>query len=320
MESILAPQVEFLLMLQNLREASGGIFDNFFMFITSCGEITIPVILIAGIYWCINSKYGMYILWNWCFGTILCQLLKVWACIYRPWILDARIKPIPEALKMAGGYSFPSGHSQTAVSTWGAMAVCFKNKFFRIFVVIMILLIAFSRMYIGVHTPQDVLVSLFAATILLFVTKKLFDWSEKGKNRDMVIYIGVILSALALLAFEHFKTFPTDYVNGQLLVDPIKMKLYTFPKLGLYLGVFTGWILTKRFLNFDGSVGTPKEKILRFVIGAVILAVISTQTTSLLSGIIAPKYAMFFASLTSSLFVTFIYPAILIGIEKLKKN
>ena len=136
----------------------------------------------------------------------------------------------------------------------------------------------------------------------------------------MVIYVGVILSALALLAFEHFKTFPTDYVNGQLLVDPIKMKLYTFPKLGLYLGVFTGWILTKRFLNFDGSVGTPNEKILRFVIGAVILAVISTQTTSLLSGIIAQKYAMFFASLTSSLFVTFIYPAILIGIEKLKKN
>lgn len=173
MESFLAPQIEYLLILQNFRQLSGGVLDNFFMFITSCGEITIPVILTAGIYWCINSKYGLYIFWNWCVGMIACQFLKSLACIYRPWVLDTRIQPIPEAFRMSGGYSFPSGHTQTAVAIWGSMAVVFKNKLFRAAMILLILLIAFSRNYVGVHTPQDVTTSLVLGCVMLFLISKL---------------------------------------------------------------------------------------------------------------------------------------------------
>lgn len=316
MESFLAPQIEYLLILQNFRQLSGGVLDNFFMFITSCGEITIPVILTAGIYWCINSKYGLYIFWNWCVGMIACQFLKSLACIYRPWVLDTRIQPIPEAFRMSGGYSFPSGHTQTAVAIWGSMAVVFKNKLFRAAMILLILLIAFSRNYVGVHTPQDVITSLVLGCVMLFLISKLMKWVENGKNRDIILLSAVYLSAVLLIGYEHFKSYPMDYIGGNLLVDPQKMVLYSFPKIGLYLGIFTGWFITNRWVKFDGSVGTKLEKVIRFIVGATILTLISTQSTTIFSTVVSKRTTMFLTSFLSSLFVLTIYPWLVIMFRK----
>lgn len=316
MENLLAPQIEYLLMLQNFRAMTNGVLDNFFMFITTCGEITIPVIITAGIYWCINSKYGIYIFWNWCIGLVSCQFLKSLACIYRPWVLDTRIQPIPEAFKMAGGYSFPSGHSQTAVAIWGSMAVVFKNKFFRAIMILLILLIAFSRNYIGVHTPQDVIVSLILGCVLLYLVGKLMQWVENGKNRDIILLAIAYISVILLVVFETVKSYPMDYIGENLLVDPVLMRLYTFPKIGLFLGIFTGWFVTERWLKFDGSVGTTVEKIVRFLVGAIFLGLISTQTTSLLTVVATKKIALFTTAFSSAFFVLTIYPALVLAFRK----
>ena len=315
----LIPQIDYLLFLQNFREATNGIFDGFFMGITGFGEISIPIIIIAGIYWSISSKFGMYIMWNWSIGMILCQFFKVLACIYRPWVLDERIHPVPDAMKMAGGYSFPSGHTQTAVSVWGGIAFWLKNKIFTVFAVLLIILVAFSRNYLGVHTPQDVIVSMFVGIILLFLVKKLMDWEEKGENRDIVILLSVILFSVLLCVFEHFKSYPMDYINGQLLVNPVEMRIYTFPKVGLFLGIFSGWFLNKRFVKFDGAIGSNNEKIIRFLIGAVILSVLSHKMQAGLQYVMAKNYAMFASSFSLSLFVTVVYPAIIVFMNKIKK-
>ena len=49
--------------------------------------------------------------------------LKVTACVYRPWIRDARIVPDSAALAEATGYSFPSGHSMNGASLYGGGAI-----------------------------------------------------------------------------------------------------------------------------------------------------------------------------------------------------
>ena len=108
-----------------------------------------------------------------------------------------------------------------------------------------------------------------------------------------------------------------DYIDGKLLVDPEHMKVYTFPKVGLYLGIFIGWFCSRRFLKFDGSIGSAKEKLIRYIIGAVILAFISSKMTGMFEGISAKKYAMFYSSFISAIFVTLIYPAIIIWYRKI---
>lgn len=318
----MAPQIEYLLLLQNFREMTGGVLDNFFLFVTSCAEITIPALIMACIYWCLDTKIGTYLFFNWSLGTIACQFLKTLACIYRPWVLDGRVHPIDSAIKMAGGYSFPSGHTQTATSVYGGMAKSFKNKYLRIFLIVLVLLVAFSRNYIGVHTPQDVVVALVLGLLLLVFTDKMMKWVDGGKNRDLVVLLGVILSVVALLVYEEFKVYPMDYLNGELLVNPDKMRLSSFPKVGLYLGVFGGWFVNRRFIKFDGKVGTVKEKIVRFVVGAAILGIISLQTTHLIGGDGALKYLAAAISFASGFFTMAIYPAMVVFVRKkyLKKE
>ncbi|MCR5261369.1 MAG: phosphatase PAP2 family protein [Candidatus Gastranaerophilales bacterium] len=309
-----------MLWLQNIRELSGGVLDNFFMSVTAFGEIIIPMAAIALVYWCINTRFGTFMLWNWGLGTFFCEFLKSTFCIYRPWILDSRVHPIESAFKMAGGYSFPSGHSQTAISVWGALAYCFKNKFITVLAVLLILLIGFSRNYAGVHTPQDVLAAYAVALVLLFIIDRMIKWEEKGKNRDIIILSCVICAVLMLLVYEYVKPYPLDFLNGKVIVDPAKMRLYAFPKIGLILGTFIGWFLNKRFLNFDGSKGSVEDKLIRYGIGMTCMLSFGSFGVNWLNLYLPERVSMFLATFVSSLFLTYFYPLILTKIaEKSEK-
>lgn len=65
-------QIDYLLLLQNFRDFSGHILDKFFLTITMFGEIAIPVLFICCLYWCINKKIGMYVLW--CYTLVFLQI------------------------------------------------------------------------------------------------------------------------------------------------------------------------------------------------------------------------------------------------------
>lgn len=91
--------MDYLLLLQNFREWSGGIFDSFFTHITMGGEYEFGILFTALIYWIINKNYGIFMIWNLFLGLLTNQFLKVTACIYRPWILDSRIHPVKIAMQ-----------------------------------------------------------------------------------------------------------------------------------------------------------------------------------------------------------------------------
>jgi len=309
-------QINYLLLLQQFREITGGVFDNFFLNVTHGGETIISSGIIVGIYWCINTQLATYIYINLGISSFISDLLKNIACIYRPWILDSRIHPVPEAIKMAQGYSFPSGHTQNAVSIWGTMAYFTKNKIFRTLLIIFILLVAFSRNYLGVHTPQDVLFSLIFITALLFVTPLFMKWVDNGKNRDIIVFVFAIFSVIACILFEHFKPYPLDYINGELLVNPVAMRLSAAPKLGMFIGIFTGWIINRRFIHFDGSVGTGIQKLFRFIAGVIIFYLIYFNAPDILMNFMNKKYAWIISSFIVVFYATVIYPLIVLFVRK----
>ncbi len=297
-------QIDYLLLLQNFRDASGHVFDNFFLNVTTFGEVVIPMLFICAIYWCVNKNAGVYILWNYMIGFIVNLFLKCTACIYRPWILDSRIHPIESAMPAATGYSFPSGHTAGAVSVWGSSAVVFwKNKFVRYVGILLVLLIAFSRNYIGVHTPQDVIVSLFVGIFLLWVTKKIIEWGEKG-NRDILLVSVVSLISILVLVYVNLKGYPSDCLCGKRLFDPSSVKFDAFGRVGSIIGVMSGWVLEKRFVNFEAGKGSIAGKVLRFGVGVGVLYLLYSFDTAL-------KSLMFVKYFVSGLFITYIYPYIM---------
>ena len=304
-------QIDYLLLLQCFRDTSHHIFDKFFIFITLFGEVTIPFIFICILYWAINKKVGQFVLWSYMFGFIANLAVKMTACIYRPWILDSRVHPLPQAIPAATGYSFPSGHTAGAVTIWGAFALSYwKNKWIRYSCIALILCVMFSRNYLGVHTPQDVVVSFILSCLVLWFTGKFINWVDKednNKNKDVIAVVSVYAAVLLLLGYVFFKSYPIDYLCGKVLYDPTSFKYEILNRSGVLFGAFLGWLLERRFVNFQPEFGSIAKKIIRVGVGIVLLfALHSSSKISCL-----PLWAQYIQSLILGLFITYIYPFVI---------
>lgn len=303
-------QIDYLLVLQNFRDISHHVFDSFFVHITMFGEVIIPVFFMTFIYWCVNKKAGQFLLWNYTLGCMVNIFLKITACIYRPWILSQQIHPVPQAIPAATGYSFPSGHTTSGVATWGGAAFWWrKNKFILPIATVLILLIMFSRNYLGVHTPQDVVVSFFVGIGLLFLIKKIMDYSDNNKNGDLVITVTVTVAITLLLVYMFLKSYPCDYLNGKLLYDTYGMKLGNTQKALCTLGLFWGWLIEKRFIGYLAESGSILNKLSRYVGGVIglILLIHIKNYVGICGNLFVNNAILYFVI---GLFITFIHPFI----------
>lgn len=125
--------------------------------------------------------------------------------------------------KVGTSYGWPSGHSQIAVTLWGLLAYELKNKWITVGAISTILLIAFSRMYLGVHDFGDVFAGLLIGGIILSVWHYavINNWYEKLTKRHWLILI--ILFQLILYIF-----YPSH--------EGHELSIW-------FLGVMTGWFL-----------------------------------------------------------------------------
>lgn len=275
-------QIDYLLYLQSFRDLSHHVFDNFFITITMFGEVMIPISVICLLYWALNKRAGQFIMFSYMFGFITNIILKTIACIYRPWILDSRIHPVPQALPAATGYSFPSGHTAGATSTWGGLAVYFwQNKIVRYMGIIILLCVMVSRNYLGVHTPQDVIVSFFVGIFLLWFIGKLMKWEEQKEGRDLKILLAVMVIVALTVVFVAVRHYPIHYLFGKILYDPSSLKVDALWKASCMLGAFIGWFIEKRYIQFDAEKGSFVKKTIRVVLGITILSALHSAEAPL---------------------------------------
>lgn len=312
------PQIDCLLFLQNFRIGHLEALDKFFLSITIFGEFWLPTLICAITYWCIDFKSGIYLFSLESSNILLTHFFKMLACVYRPWILNNSLHPSELAVPFAKGYSFPSGHSAMASSIIGGVAYLVRNKKWLCATLIgLILLIGFSRLWLGVHTPQDVICGLSIGLILIFAINSLINWAEQNKNR--YLYIAGIVNILALLALiyvDFFNSYRIDYVSGELLVNPQKTIYVTSVVYGYALGLINGCFLCRRFFPFNPKEGTLKNKIIRGIIGTILLLLL---LKFVLEYIIMNTLSMRIAismMFIMGLFVTLIYPVIFKKFQK----
>lgn len=248
--------ISYLLLLQNFREATHNILTPFFWQLSEFAVGVVPIFAAAIFYWVFDKEAGGWLIWN----VVLCHwlngIMKLTACVYRPWIRDARIVPAGNSIHTATGYSFPSGHSMLAGANYGSAAVyCWQRKKTRWLSVVFgaaLLLTMFARNYLGVHTPQDVLVGGAVSLCVVFATGRLYRWMQAGDGRRdvRVLWAGLAAAALSLL-YITVKSYPMDYVNGILLVNPEDMKPDVYNAIASLAAVAAGWYIEKRFIRFE---------------------------------------------------------------------
>ncbi len=170
----------------------------------------------------------------------------------------------------ATGYSFPSGHSANATSLWGGLAADKKvPKVLRVLLVVLVVLIGFSRNYLGVHTPQDVAVSIILGVVTLFTAYKIMAMLDKHPKWDIWVLLGGIVLSALLVLYAALKSYPMDYdAAGALIVDPAKMAADSYKNAGMALGFFLGWFLDRRVIKMSDCVSNT-TRVVRAILGCV---------------------------------------------------
>ena len=156
--------MQFLHAIAQLRTP---VLDSFFSIITELGGETAFMVIGLFVFWCIDKRKGHYLLMVALCGTVINQALKITFRIPRPWLLDPEFEIVEAARAEATGFSFPSGHTQNAVGIFGGISRFSNGIKWKAFFLVIAFLIAFSRMYLGVHTPLDVAVSAVVGAVLV---------------------------------------------------------------------------------------------------------------------------------------------------------
>ena len=250
--------------------------NEFMLTITTLGEETAFLVIALILFWCVDKYLGYYTLSVGFVGTIVNQFLKLWFRIPRPWVLDENFSILEQARAEATGYSFPSGHTQSAVGTFGCIAATTKKRWICVTAIVIAALVAISRMYVGVHTPLDVSVSAVFATILVLALRPVV--MKHHKKTMPFVLVGMVLLALGYLCFVTFYQFPEDidaynYEHGL-------QNAYTL--LGALAGLVVVYIVDEKWLNFPVKA-VWWAQIIKVLIGLGLVLVVKSGTKDLLN-------------------------------------
>lgn len=254
--------MELLYLLEKIRFP---LLDRLMLIITELGNET-PFLALAFIaFWCIDKYFGYYLASVGLVGTGVNALLKSVFRVPRPWVSDPDFTVVEGAKGAAGGYSFPSGHTQTACTVFGTSAIYVKKKNFTVFCIIMIALVGFSRMYLGVHTPLDVAVSLALSAVMISFFYRLVKRYEKDDKKMLyfllcITFFFVLLLVYALLVYDK-----TDPNSVSTLKNAYKL-------LGTVIGLVLAFVMDTRVTHFETKASLPAQIVkIVFGLGAVLL-------------------------------------------------
>ena len=236
--------MEFLRLLESLRTPA---LDAFMAAITQLGDETVFMVLAITVFWCVSKRQGYYVFAVGLGGTVVNQWLKLIFRIPRPWVLDPEFTIVESARGAAAGYSFPSGHTQNIVGTLGTIAVSNKQKWLRIVCGVLIVLVPFSRMYLGVHTPLDVGVSFVCAVVLVIALWPLFRSDEAFYKTGKAVLCGLLLLSVCYAVWVNVAAFPAD-VDAENLEHGMKNG---WTLLGCALGLCVSYVVDEKKLHFD---------------------------------------------------------------------
>lgn len=260
--------MNFLYFLESIRVPG---LNELMLAITTLGEETAFLVIALILFWCVDKYVGYFTLSVGFVGTVFNQFLKLWFRIPRPWVLDSNFTILEQAREAASGYSFPSGHTQSAWGTFGSIAVTAKQKSIKIVCWTIAALVAFSRMYIGVHTPKDVAVSIGIALVLIFVLRPLILGNTK-KSMPYIL-VAMLLLSTAYLCFVKLYPFPQDmdvhnYQSGT---------ENSFTLLGALLGMVIVYFADEKYLHFP-TKAVWWAQIIKVVVGLGLVLLVKGGT------------------------------------------
>lgn len=233
--------MDFLYFLEGIRT---DWLNAIMQTVTHMGDELVFLVCAIVMFWCFDKRKGYYLLAVGFAGTLLNQFCKLLFRVPRPWVLDENFTIVEQARERATGYSFPSGHTQSSVGTFGAIAAITRKRTVCAICLLIAILVPFSRMYLGVHTPKDILVAAATAVILIMLFRPI----ALSKNEKIIPIVFAVLAVLSVLFALYVELFPfPSNIDIHNLESGVK-NAYTL--LGAIIGILVVYIVDNMWLHF----------------------------------------------------------------------
>ena len=203
----------------------------------------LPLSIIAIIvYWCISKKKGIALALSVISAVTVNTTLKLIFKVPRPFNVREEIIRMDET----EGFSFPSGHSQQAGTLGRFLFGATNKRWLGITLWISVaFIVGFSRMYLGMHTPLDVICGITLGVLITEAVIAFVNLADK-KNKPYLLHLITVISALSMI----FTGFDKDLVT----------------MTALSFGAVSGYMLDVKFISYNAPSGW-KNKIIAGLIG-----------------------------------------------------
>lgn len=242
---------------------SNGFLDKLFLFITELGDIYFFIILAVAMYWIYNKRFAYKFFFAFVGSALVNTIAKVSVKRNRPYDLNED-NMIFSVGKESTGYSFPSGHSQATGVIFHSMNKEFGiNKIVKGLLIAHLVLVPFSRLYLGQHYLSDVIVGVLIGIIMSIVMFKLFDLMKDKEHIYPLYAIPVIIVLLIVFNNKDYGAFKDMFVAA-----------------GGYIGFTIGYAIEKLYIKHNVNTSV-KNKIIKMVIGLIGVAIVYLGLSSL---------------------------------------
>ena len=277
-------------LLYALAELRTPFLDALLGALTNCGGELVFMAAAIIVFWCVSKSCGYYMLTVGFVGTIVNQFLKLVFRIPRPWVKDPDFQIVESARAEATGYSFPSGHTQNVFASFGCLGRWTKRTWLRAVCALLIVVTAFSRMYLGVHTPLDVGVAFLTALALAAALYPAFRTESAAKKTVPWLLLGVAVLCGGYLIYASSLA-RCDWPAGSEDLSNITHGLKNaYTMLGALLGFLIVYIADEKKLHFD--VRAPFwGQVLKLVLGLALIVGIKAGLKPLLVSLFAGSQA-----------------------------
>lgn len=250
-----------------VQSFSNPFLDGLLTIATLLGEEEFYLVFLPLIYWCFNKRIGIRLAYAFLLSTCLIFFLKDLFGIPRP--DDPRIR----FLRRETTPSFPSGHAQGAVVTWGYLATQWQNRAFWAAVIVLISLNSLSRVYLGVHFPQDQVGGIAIGILYLLA----FNWVTANWGGTLAkLPVVAKASLLALFSIALIVAHPSED---------------TAMTMGALSGMGLGFLLEGKFVGFSAD-GLWWRRVLRFLMGLILIIVFYVGLKAVFPTEVTPSLAL----------------------------